>query len=55
MSIEICVSAGAFMSMILLLKGSIKSFMIFKSLTYMTIYNIHSYMVSQIGTVKFLL
>ena len=33
----------------------VKSFMIFKSLAYMTANYVHSYMIGQIGTVKFLL
>ena len=37
------------------IQGSIKSFMMFKCLVYMTTNNIHSYMISTIRAIKFLL
>ena len=55
MSIEICVSAGVFVFVIFYFVGPTKSFVILECLAYMTTYNVHSYMIGQIWTVKILL
>ena len=53
-SMEMWVRVGALISIILLFIG-LSNLLIFKRLAYMTANYVHSYMIGQIGTVKFLL
>ena len=55
MSMEMWVRVGALISIYPPIHWPVKSFMIFKSLAYMTANYVHSYIIGQIGTVKFLL
>ena len=52
MSIEICDKAGGIYVNNFPIEGSLKSFMIFKSLAYMARYNVHSNMIGQVWTIK---